>query len=187
GLAARLGAGGGAGARDPVAWVDAVLAGFARPWVLVFDNAPGQEAVRRFLPPAGRGRVLITSQSAVWPPGQAVQVPVLDTQVAAWFLAGPAGDPGGRAARDLAAELGGLPLALEQAAAYIEATAGTLAGSLSVFRVRRAELLARGEAAGHPAGVAATLGLALSRLGDQAPAAAGLARLLACLAPEPVP
>jgi transcriptional regulator with XRE-family HTH domain len=186
-LAALLGAGEAAGARDPAAWVHSVLAAFARPWVLVFDNAPGQEAVRRFLPPAGNGRVLITSQSAVWPPGQAVPVPVLDTEVAARFLASRSGDRDGRAARDLAAELGGLPLALEQAGAYIEATGGTLAGYLSVFRDRRAELLARGQAAGHPAGVAATLGLALSRLGDQAPAAAGLARLLACLAPKPVP
>ena len=186
-LAAQLGAGEAAGARDPVAWVHAVLAAFARPWVLVFDNAPGQEAVRRFLPPAGPGRVLITSQSAMWPPGQAVPVPVLDTEVAAGFLVSRAGDRDGRAAVDLAAELGGLPLALEQAGAYIEATGGTLAGYLSVFVERRAELLARGEAAGHPAGVAATLGLALSRLGDQAPAAVGLARLLACLAPEPVP
>ena len=56
-----------------------------------------------------------------------------------------------------------------------------------MFRDRRADLLARGEAAGHPADVAATLGLALSRLEDEAPAAAGLLRLLACLAPEPVP
>src|SRR5262249_28456881 len=109
------------------------------------------------------------------------------TQVAAWFLAGRAGDPGGRAARDLAAELGGLPLALEQAAAYIEATAGTLAGYLSVFRVRRAELLARGEAAGHPAAVAPTLGRALPGRGAQAPAGAGRGRLRACRAPEPVP
>ena len=31
------------------------------------------------------------------------------------------------------------------------------------------------------------MGLALSRLEDEAPAAAGLLRLLACLAPEPVP
>jgi hypothetical protein len=58
---------------------------------------------------------------------------------------------------------------------------------LAVFRDRRADLLARGEAAGHPADVAATLGLALSRLEAEAPAAAGLLRLLACLAPEPVP
>jgi hypothetical protein len=59
---------------------------------------------------------------------------------------------------------------------------------MSVFQDRRADLLARGEApAGHPADVAATLGLAVSRLGEQDPAAAGLLRLLACLAPEPVP
>jgi len=35
--------------------------------------------------------------------------------------------------------------------------------------------------------VAATLGLALSRLGDEAAVAAGLLQLLACLVPEPVP
>ena len=62
-----------------------------------------------------------------------------------------------------------------------------LAGYLALFRDRRADLLARGQPAGHPADVAATLGLALSRLGDEAPAAAGLLRLLAFLAPEPVP
>ena len=156
-------------------------------WLLVFDNVPGQAAVQRFLPPAGRGRVLITSQSAVWPRGQAVEVPVLDTVVAAGFLVSRTATRTSRPRQDLAGELGGLPLALEQAAAYIQATGITLAGYLSVFRERRGDLLARGEAAGHPADVAATLGLALSRLGEQAPAAAGLLRLLACLAPEPVP
>jgi Tetratricopeptide repeat len=186
-LAAQLGAREVVDARDPVASVHAVLAAFANEWLVVFDNAPGQEAVQRFLPPAGRGRVLITSQSAAWPPGWAVEVPVLETRVAAGFLLNRTGDPDERAAADLAAGLGGLPLALEQAAAYIQAAGTTLAGYVSVFRDRRDDLLARGEAAGHPADVAATLGLALSRLGDEAPAAAGLLRLLACLAPEPVP
>ena len=88
----------------------------------MFDNAPGRAAVEAFLPPAGPGRVLITSQSALWPPGQAVEVPVLDTEVAAEFLVTRTGDPDQQAARELAAELGGLPLALEQAAAYIQAT-----------------------------------------------------------------
>src|SRR6202041_1892737 len=49
---------------------------------------------------------------------------------------------------------------------------------------RQADLLARGEVAGHPADVAATLGLAMSRLAGEDPAAAGLLRLLAVLAPE---
>ena len=93
----------------------------------------------------------------------------------------------GQAAQDLAGELGGLPLALEQAAAYIKATGMTLAVYLSVFRGRAADLLARGQAAWHPASVIATLSLALSRLGGEAPSAAGLLQLLACLAPEPVP
>ena len=112
---------------------------------------------------------------------------MLDTEVAAGFLVNRTGDPDRAAARELAAELGGLPLALEQAAAYMQATGTTLAGYLPLFRDRQADLLARGEAAGHPADVAATLGLALSRLADEAPAAAGLLRLLAFLAPEPVP
>ena len=185
-LAAQLGAREVVDARDPVASVHGALAAFGNEWLLVFDNAPGQQAVQRFLPPAGRGRVLITSQSAAWAGGQAVEVPMLGTKVATGFLVNRTSDPDERAAEDLAGELGGLPLALEQAAAYIQATGITLAEYVSVFRDRRADLLARGEAAGHPAHAAATLGLALSRLGEESPAAAGLARLLACLAPEPV-
>jgi Tetratricopeptide repeat len=186
-LAAQLGVGGAAGGGDPVAGVHAALAGHPGRWLLIFDNAPGQGAVQAFLPPAGTGRVLITSQSAIWPPGQAVAVPVLDTEVAAVFLAKQTGDPDSQAAAALAAELGGLPLALGQAAAYIQAAGTTLAGYLTLFTDRRADLLARGETMGHPADVAATFGLALSRLEAEAPAAAGLLRLLACLAPEPVP
>ena len=112
---------------------------------------------------------------------------MLDRAVAAWFLldrTGAAGPAEEAAAVELAGELGGLPLALEQAGAYIQAAGTTLTGYLSLFRDRRAELLARGEAPGHPADVAATLGLALSRLGPEAPDAAGLARLLQPLPPS---
>ena len=186
-LAAQLGGRDAADTRDPVATVHGVLAAYPQEWLLVFDNADGQEAVQRFLPPAGRGRVLITSQSAVWPHGQAVEVPVLGTEVGAALLVSRTGDPNEQVATELAAELGGLPLALEQAAAYIQATGTTLAAYLSLFRDRRADLLTRGQAGGHPADVAATFGLAFARLGEPAPAATGLLRLLACLAPEPVP
>jgi hypothetical protein len=186
-LAAQLGARNVVDTRDPVASVHGLLAAFPGQWLLIFDNAPDRESVEAFVPPAGPGRVLITSQSALWPHRQGVEVPVLDTGVAAGFLADRTSDPDRQAAWGLAGELGGLPLALEQAAAYIQATGITLAAYLALFRDRQADLLARGQAAGHPADVAATLGLAVSRLGDQAPAAAGLLRLLAFLAPEPVP
>ena len=186
-LAAQLGAREVVDPRDPVASVHAVLARQEAGWLVVFDNAPDRASVEPFVPPAGPGRVLITTQNQHWPPGQALDVPVLDPEVAADFLVNRTGDPDRAAARELADELGGLPLALEQAAAYMQATGTTLARYLPMFRDRQADLLARGEAAGHPADVAATLGLALSRLADEAPAAAGLVRLLAFLAPEPVP
>jgi Tetratricopeptide repeat len=186
-LAAQLGARDLADARDPVASVHAVLARQETGWLLVFDNVTDRAAVERFLPPAGNGRVLITTQSQYWPTRQALDVPVLDTEVAADFLVNRTGDADRAAARGLAADLGGLPLALEQAAAYMWATGIGLAGYFGLFQDRQADLLARGEAAGHPLDVAATLGLAMSRLADQAPSAAGLVRLLAFLAPEPVP
>ena len=186
-LAAQLGAREVTDPRNPVASVHGVLARAQTGWLVVFDNAPDREAVAPFVPPAGPGRVLITTQNQQWPPGQALDVPVLDPEVAADFLVTRTGDPDRAAARELAAELGGLPLALEQAAAYMQATGTILAWYLPLFRARQADLLARGEAAGHPVDVAATLGLALSRLAGDAPAAAGLMRLLAFLAPEPVP
>ena len=185
-LAAQLGAREAADPRDPVASVHGMLARMNAGWLVVFDNAPDRASVAPFVPPAGPGRVLITTQNQIWPPGQAVDVPVLDPVVAADFLVSRTGDPDQEAARELAGLLGGLPLALEQAAAYMQATGTTLARYLLLFRGRQADLLARGEVAGHP-DVAATLGLALSRLAGEAPAAAGLVRLLAFLAPEPVP
>jgi hypothetical protein len=89
-LAAQLGTGGAAGGGDPVAAVHSALAAHPGQWLLIIDNAPDQWAVRAFMPPAGNARVLITSQSAIWPPGQAVEVPVLGAEVAAACAAGPA-------------------------------------------------------------------------------------------------
>src|SRR5690348_11599258 len=183
-LAVQLGAG---DRGDPVAAVHAVLAASPSPWLLVFDNAPDRALVAPFVPPTGRGRVLITSRNQIWPPGQAVEVPVLDPWVAAEFLVDRTGDPDRWIALELAGELGGLPLPLEQAAAYAQASGGSLAGYLASFRQRRPELLARGTPTGYDNTVAATWSLAFTDLEQSAPESVGLLRLLACCAPEPVP
>src|SRR5262249_45836623 len=149
-------------------------------------NAADMASVTAFLPPAGPGRVLITSQNPNWP-RQPLEVPVLDPDVAAGFLVNRTGDPDRSAAQDLAGMLGGLPLALEQAAAYRRATGGALAGCLALFRQRRAGLLARGEPVGYSKTVASTLALAFDRLRQTAPGAVCLLRLLAFCAPEAVP
>ena len=153
----------------------------------MFDNAPDRASVQRFLPPAGAGRVLITSRNALWPAGQAVEVPVLDRQAAAGFLAARTGEADHQAAAGLAEAVGGLPLALEQAAAYIEATGDGLADYLVSFRKRRADLLSRGQPAGYTGTVAATWALAFTQVEHSSPGAAALLRLLAFCAPEAIP
>ena len=183
-LAAQLGAAEGG---DPVATVHGLLATSPAKWLLVFDNAPDRASVARFVPPAGPGRVLITSRNQIWPPGQALDVPVLDLQAAAEFLASRTGDPDRRAAVELAGELGGLPLALEQAAAYVQARGDSLAAYLASFLQRRAEMLSRGEPTGYPDTVVTTWRLAFGDLAQAAPGAAGLLRLLAFCAPEAIP
>jgi len=186
-LAAQLGVREVLDVREPVASVHGVLAVYEAEWLLVFDNAPDRGSVAAYVPPAGRGQVLITSRDQIWPPGQALDVPVLDPEVAAEFLVNRTGDQDRQAAWELAEELGGLPLALEQAAAYIQATGDALAGYLASFRQRRSEMLVRGEAIGYDSTVAATWSLAFGRLCQSVPEASGLLRLLACCAPEAIP
>jgi hypothetical protein len=164
-----------------------VLAAFPAGWLLVFDNAADRASVQAILPPAGDGQVLITSQSPLWPSGQALDVPVLDMDLAGEFLVNRTGDPDPQAARELADELGGLPLALEQAAAYMQAAGVSPAAYLAWFRQRRGEMLGRGEPAGYGKTVATTWALAFQRLEQSAPSAAGLLRMLAFCAPEAIP
>ena len=186
-LAGQLGARDLFDIRGPVASVHAVLAAYPAKWLLVFDNVHDLSAVEAFLPPAGDGRILITSQRSHWLPGQSLNVPVLDQEAAANFLVNRTGDLDKQSAGDLAVELGGLPLALEQAAAYIQATGNSVARYLELFRQRRPELLSRGEVAVYGKTVAKTWRLAFDRLSKSNPSAIILLRLLAFCAPEAIP
>jgi hypothetical protein len=186
-LAAELGSRDLLAIDDPVARVHGMLAACPEDWLLIFDNAPDPAALRGVLPPKGRGQVLITSQNPHWPRGQAVNVPVLGQDVAADFLLARTGSQDREAGRELAVELGGLPLALEQAGAYMSTTGRSIAGYLALFRLRRADLLARGEPTGYDKQVATTWRLAFDQLQQNAPGAIGLLRLLACCAPEQIP
>ena len=149
-LAAQLGAAEGG---DPVAAVHGLLAaGRCRGCWCSITRRTGLRWRRscRLRP----GRVLITSRNQIWPPGQALEVPVLDAEVAAGFLVSRTGDPDVRAALELAGVLGGLPLALEQAAAYMQAAGRSIAEYLGLFRARQAELLDKGDPAGMTSGSA---------------------------------
>ena len=159
-------------------------------WLLVYDNADGPKAVRPYLPEAGGHHALITSRNPHW--GGLVAA-VLD--LAAWsdeqaleFLHARLDHRLDHAqCRRLAQALGGLPLALELAAAYLEATDLPLDDYLAALAdVAEAPRLLDGSApdTGYPHGVLAALSLAFARLG---PAARALLRLSGWFAAEPIP
>lgn len=173
---------------DPVAQVHGALAARPGDWLLIFDNVPAPGAVEAVLPPAGGGRVLITSRNPLWGAGQTIEVPMLGQRVAAAFLIDRTRGVGQEvAARDLADELDGLPLALEQAAAYMQATGRSITDYLALFQQQRLGLLARGEPAGYREKVATTWTMAFEQLQQARPEATGLLRLIACCAPEAIP
>jgi hypothetical protein len=89
--------------------------------LVVFDNVADPDIIRPFIPATGKAHVLITSsQRPVTNLGQSVPVGVFAEEEALSFLAARAmrADPAGAA--ELTAELGYLPLAIAQAAAFID-------------------------------------------------------------------
>ena len=94
-----------------------------------------------------------------------------------------------RAAMELVQELGGLPLALDQAGAYIEEVECGVSRYLEEYRKGRTDLLNRrgGLVKDHPASVAATWSLSFEKIERANPAAADLLRLCAFLNPDAIP
>ena len=131
--------------------------------LLVFDNVVNLDGLRSFVPAAGNAQVVITSSlQAASELGQAVFVDVFSEDEALAFLAERSGSPDADGARELAAELGYLPLALAQAAAVIARQ--RLGYATYLDRLRRLpvrEYLARVQAGPYPHGVAGAVLLSM--------------------------
>jgi tetratricopeptide (TPR) repeat protein len=162
-------------------------------WLLVLDNAVEPAALVGLLPRSGNGQVVITSRTGIGWEQLATPLPVevLAPADAAGFLltrTNQSGPPAEAAATTLAGTLGGLPLALEQASAFITASGTiTLASYAELFATQARELLRRGQPVGYQHTVATTWSLALDTLQQTAPAAVGLLTLAAFLAPDDLP
>jgi tetratricopeptide (TPR) repeat protein len=159
-------------------------------WLLVFDNAERREDVAPYLPAGRRGHVLITSRNPEWRPlAKAVKIRRLPRKESMKLLCQGLDGADEQAAAALAEELGDLPLALAQAAAFVRATACGIDDYLREFRGRWAEFDAEQEAEpGYGRTVAVTLGMALDRLHEQGDETAEeVLRRCAFLAPDSIP
>ncbi len=158
-------------------------------WLLIFDNAQEISAVRPYLPHSRLGHVLITSRNVNWAGvANAFGVKSFEPTEAIAFLCTRTKQNDEATARALANELGHLPLALEQAAAYMTAAEKSLAAYLALFRQYQQKILERGKpATDYPFTVATTWQLAFERVAAQCPAAVELLNLCSFLAPEDIP
>jgi hypothetical protein len=136
----------------------------SREWLLVLDNADELRMVRDFLPGDAKGHVLLTTRArSVGAIAQRVEIDEMEPKEGALFLLRRAGviakdaqlDAASQRDRELAMqisrELGGLPLALDQAGAFIEETPSTLAEYVELYKTEGAKLRAeRGASASTP-------------------------------------
>jgi class 3 adenylate cyclase/Tfp pilus assembly protein PilF len=171
-----------------VAGVRTWLEQTGEPWLLVFDNANAPEDIRSYLPRAGTGDVVITSRNPGWNAvAQPIAVDALPVSDAVAFLRARTGRDEA-AAVDLVQELGRLPLALEQAAAYVTANRVSLSWYLASFREHHGRMLERAKPhTDYPWTVATTWELAFKQLEEQVPVARDLLALCAFLDPDDIP
>ena len=176
-------------------------------WLLICDNLENFDLLGRFLPATRQGAILITTRcQALGTLARGIDLEPMAEEEGVLFLlrrakivapdASPedvqhlarANPPLSAAAHQLVTELGRLPLALDQAGAYIEETGCGLAAYVQRFRQKRRMLLdRRGLSGDHPLSVVATIRLACQQVGEQHPAALELLRCCAFLSAEAIP
>jgi tetratricopeptide (TPR) repeat protein/DNA-binding XRE family transcriptional regulator len=171
-------------------------------WLLILDNVENQEMVDEFLPTGHHGYVLLTTRIRTTEPiALSYELERMPVQEGVLFLL--------RRTKILASEdsldrvspedyvcakklwelMDGLPLALDQAGAYILETSCSIAHYLDLFEMRHDKLLERRGSfdAGHPDSVSATFSLSYEKVKKLNRAAAELLMLLAFLYPDAVP
>ena len=175
---------------DQTVTVAALLAELGRRvyWLLIFDNAEDPHDLAPFWPSTDAGgRVLVTSRNPSWQPLAAtLPVDVWPRADAIAFLQRRVGLDQ-QDASALAEALGDLPLALEQAAAYLQQAHIPPREYQELLASRARKLFTLGRPATSEQTIATIWSVSLQHVRSQAPVAEELLRLCAFLAPDGIP
>jgi len=171
-------------------------------WLLILDNVEELESIGSLYPWAHSGHVIITTRSqSVGGVALSISLEKMEVEEGALFLLRRAtliGPDEGKEeakgadfekAKELSEVLGGLPLALDQAAAYIEKTRCGLSAYLDLYQIARGKLLSeRGSlTTDHPESVTITFLLAFQKVKSASIAAGELLQFCAFLSPDAIP
>lgn len=177
-------------------------------WLLIWDNVEDLALVNRFLPARRSGALLTTTRCrALGTFAQGLELLPMDQEEGTLLLLRRAKVLAPEATKEevqqfasnkpeqyivaeqLVAVLGGLPLALDQAGAYIEETGGSFAGYMQRYEQQRAFLLDRRGDLGqdHPQSVTTTIRLSVERVEREQHMAADFLRVCALLHADAIP
>lgn len=171
-------------------------------WLLILDNADDMQMVSDFLPSEGKGQVILTTRAqATGLIAHNIELEYMGLEEGALFLLRRAKLIAREAPLDTASYINwtkartivqlmdGLPLALDQAGAYIEETACGLSDYLNLYQRRQTALLRRRGrlAIDHPESVATTWSLSFKKVEQAHAAAIELLQLCAFLHPDAIP
>jgi tetratricopeptide (TPR) repeat protein len=155
-------------------------------WLLIFDNADDPKQLEPYLP-TGSGHVLITSRNQAWSHlAEPLEVDLFsaDESVAHLLRHVPDMDPAD--ARMVVEALGNLPLAVEQASAWLEQTGMQAQAYVAELSTQATRILALNQPSDYQTPVVATWNLSFERLQQQSPAAVRMLQLLAFFSPGPI-
>jgi hypothetical protein len=177
-------------------------------WLLIWDNLEDLELLHRWLPPSRQGTILLTTcHQALGTLAQGIALAPMGQEEGILFLLRRAKMLGPEAtsehmrqlvakmpteyaaAEALTTAMGGLPLALDQAGAYIEEIGCSLTHYLQYYEQQRALLLDRRGVLGrdHPHSVITTFLLASAQVEREQRAAMDMLRVCAFLHAEAIP
>jgi tetratricopeptide (TPR) repeat protein len=163
-----------------------------RPWLVIFDNGEKPGTLTHALPSgdlASNGHVIVTTRVSGWSSRAGViDLDVFTRQESVELLVRRVPGITEVVADRIAEQLGDLPLALEQAAGYMDYNHTAPEEYLALLTSRLEDMISQGEITDRPAVVVATLWqLSVRKLENQQPQAVRLLELCSLLAPEPIP
>jgi len=174
-------------------------------WLLIFDSVEDLQLLDDFLPAEIKGHMLLTTRSqntgtyahriAVEPMNNNTGAEMLLRRaklIALESTLEPMAGADAASARSLSEDMGGLPLALDQAGAYIEGTGVSLAVYIKRYHTKRRKLLSKrgspvSKDSEHPESVTVTFKLSFEKARELHPLATDILRYCAFLHPDAIP
>jgi hypothetical protein len=155
-------------------------------WLLIFDNAEDPEDLASFLP-TGSGHILITSRNQAWTRyAEPVELDVFSRLESLAHLTQHVPDLDVGGAARVSAAVGDLPLAIEQAGAWLAET-GMPAGLYAEWlETQTTSALGLNKPLDYAKPVVAAWNLSIDRLKQRSPASVRLLQILAFCSPDPI-